>query len=259
MACVTRSMVLARCSALAARRRGPSRRAAASLAERGVGHTRWRCSRTARSSSPAVTGRRSRPWRGSNRTARLDQGFGQSGFVLDRRLQILRSLAIQPDGDIVGAGVEGFQLARYLGPDGAPDPAFGGGLAAGTRDPEQPNFLLAGLRALERRPRPGRRDRGRRHPEARPVRSADRHRPPLRVRWDLPGNRRQRSPAGRVHAASNRISPPCFPQPDGSLIGAGWVHQGFRERGDSILLARFRPRLGTSYDPAFGGGAAWSP
>ena len=41
----------------------------------------------------------------------LDPSFGQGGFVVDRRLPVLKSIALQPDGRILAGAVEGFRLA----------------------------------------------------------------------------------------------------------------------------------------------------
>jgi uncharacterized delta-60 repeat protein len=44
-------------------------------------------------------------------------------------------------------------------------------------------------------------------------------------------------------------------EPDGALVGTGWTYASSdAEEGSRVLLARFVPGSGTSYDPAFGGG-----
>ena len=239
IACVRRSRVLARCSALVlpSRPSSPRGRVPAEPA-----------SATSMALQPdgkiVIAGRDWLPfatWRGSNRTAPWIRALVRTASSLDRRLQILRSLAIEPGGDIVGAGVEGFQLARYLGSNGAPDPAFGGGLAAGTRDPEQPNFLYQDYGPSSVVPDPGggivvggtRSSAG---PKRRPPSSAGT--PPMG-----PSSKPSAAfPSRKGPRASNRISSLCFPSPT-VVDRGGWVHQGFQERGDSILLARFRTGL----------------
>jgi uncharacterized delta-60 repeat protein len=183
----------------------------------------------------------------------LDSSFGQGGFVVDRRLPVLKSIALQPDGRILAGAVEGFRLARYL-TDSAPDASFGGEGIAGTRDPEQTNFLYS--------------DYG---PET------------ILTQADggiLVGGTQQlghwSSPTAIVHRYGSdgalletvgEVPQPggtpsleahlrgLLGEPDGSLIGTGWTYAGgSSEHGTRLLLAHFVPGSGTPYDPAFGGG-----
>jgi hypothetical protein len=67
----------------------------------------------------------------------LDSGFGEGGFVVDRRLPVLTALAAQPDGRIVAVGVGGYQLSRYLS-SGRPIPSSPAAASAGRSIPSNP-------------------------------------------------------------------------------------------------------------------------
>lgn len=183
----------------------------------------------------------------------LDPSFGQGGFVIDRRMPPLRALALEPDGRILAAGVEGFQLARYLA-DGTPDPAFGDGTVAGTVDPQQTNFIYG--------------DYG---PETILLRPGGQ----ILVggtqkigRWNAPtAIVRLYEPDG-AFAETVGMVPQLHGQatfeshlrglvlsPDGSAIGGGWTYVFSQlEKGSDVLLARFVPGSGADYDGTFGGG-----
>lgn len=183
----------------------------------------------------------------------LDAGFGDSGFVVDRRLPSLSALALQPDGRIVGAGLGGYRLARYL-PNGAPDPGFGGGGVGGTVDPRQPTYFGSrGASEIVVRPDGGIVVGGTQEEVVGKLTS-----PQASVRrYD--GN-------GGFLETVGQISPPAgepgveahlnglLERPDGSLIGVGSYYSSASEKGTEALLARFVPGSGTAYDPAFGGG-----
>jgi uncharacterized delta-60 repeat protein len=184
----------------------------------------------------------------------LDPSFGQGGFVIDRRLPPLTALALQADGRIVGGGVGGYQLARYL-PDGAPDPEFAAGGVGGTADPGQVGFLYSdyGPNAIVLRPDGtivvgGTQEEGQWSSPQALVRTYD-------------GNGSLLETIGRVPQLGGEATfeshlGGLVAQPDGSVIAAGSTYVfGNSERGSRMLLARFVPGSGTEYDPSFGGGA----
>ncbi|HEX5988615.1 MAG TPA: hypothetical protein VFY75_00190 [Solirubrobacterales bacterium] len=184
----------------------------------------------------------------------LDGGFGDGGFVVDRRLPPLTALALQPDGRIVAGGLGGFQLARYL-PDGAPDPGFAGGGVGGTVDPSQPIYSDAiGPEEILVRP-------GGEIVVAGTQREAGKE-------WGSPQGlvRRYDGNGAFLETVGHIDLPPgvygfesslkgLVERADGSLIGAGSYYSAASKKGMQALLARFVPGSGTAYDPAFGGGA----
>jgi uncharacterized delta-60 repeat protein len=180
----------------------------------------------------------------------LDPSFGQGGFVVDRRLPDLRSLALQADGRILAGAVEGFQLGHYL-PDGAPDPEFGVG---GTRDPAQSDSLYSDYGPETILPRPqgdivvgGTQKLARSEEPGAIVRRYDAHGSFLETVGEV------RRPGGRLTAGSHLRG--LLAQPDGSLVGAGLTYlAGNFEKGSRVLLARFIPSSGSRYDAGFGGG-----
>lgn len=183
----------------------------------------------------------------------LDPSFGQGGFVVDRRLPVLKSVALQPDGRILVGAEEGFRLGRYL-PDGAPDPSFGGEGIAGTRDPEQVNFLYSVYgpeTILTERDGGilvgGTQELGRWSSPTAIVRRYGADGAFLETTGEIPHPGGDASLEGYLRG--------LLLQPDGSLIGAGWTYAGGSlGHGNRLLLARFVPGSGTPYDPAFGGG-----
>ena len=188
-----------------------------------------------------------------NSDGSLDAGFGEGGFVVDRRLPPLTALALEPDGRIVAGGVGGFQLSRYL-PDGAPDPGFAGGGIGGTVDPEQPDFRYSGLgpNAIVVRPS-----------GEIVVAGAQREGPwatqtAMVRRYDSGG--RLLETFGRVPLRDGKAVveshwSDLLEQGDGSLVGVGGIYSGAMEGGARVLLARFLPGSGTDYDASFGAGA----
>jgi uncharacterized delta-60 repeat protein len=183
----------------------------------------------------------------------LDPSFGQGGFVVDRRLPVLKSLALQPDGDILVGAVEGFRLARYL-PNGAPDPSFGSEGIGGTQDPEQTNFLYSdyGPETILTQPDGGIVVGG--------TQQLGHWETPTAVVRRYGSNGAFLETAGEVPQLDGKPSPEShlrglLADPDGSLIGTGWFYTGANtEPGTRLLLARFVPGSGAPYDPAFGGG-----
>jgi uncharacterized delta-60 repeat protein len=183
----------------------------------------------------------------------LDPSFGRGGFVVDRRLPALKSVALQPDGRILVGAEEGFRLGRYL-PDGAPDPSFGGEGIAGTRDREQVNFLYSdyGPETVLTEPDGGIFVGG--------TQQLGRWRSPTAIvrRYGADGTFLET--VGEVPHPGGEPSREAYlgrllAEPDGSLIGAGWIYAGGSSgNGNRVLLARFVPGSGTPYDPAFGGG-----
>lgn len=182
----------------------------------------------------------------------LDGGFGESGFVVDRRLPRLTALALQADGRIVAGGVGGFQLARYL-PNGTPDPSFAGGGVGGTPDPRQVDFLYEDYRpdTIIVRPDGTIVVGGTQEEEA--------------GRWTSPqGLVRRYDASGGFLETVGRVAVPgeglveshlngLAEQADGSLVGAGWIWSQAPGEGERVMLARFLPESGTAYDPSFGG------
>jgi uncharacterized delta-60 repeat protein len=182
-----------------------------------------------------------------------DPTFGQDGFVIDRRLPVLKALALQPDGRIVAAGMEGFQLARYL-PDGTPDPVFGGGGVAGTVDPEQSAYLIGddGPQTVLIRPGGEILVGGTREAKV--------------GRWQAPAAIvRLYDSNGAFREVAGEIPPPdhpsleshlggLLPGPGASAIGVGSIYESDSPANRGIFLARFLPGSGTAYDPSFGGG-----
>jgi uncharacterized delta-60 repeat protein len=197
-------------------------------------------------------------WPGVAALARLDPdgspdaGFGEGGFVLDRRLPPVTALALQPDGRIIAGGVGGFQLARYL-PNGAVDPSFAGGGVGGTVDPRQVSFLYEDYRPDTILVRPdgaivvgGTQEeqvRGSMMPQA-VVRRYDSNGGFLETVGHLAGEE-------FVESHLNGLAE----QADGSLVGAGWTWSTAPGEGEQVMLARFLPGSGTAYDPSFGNGA----
>ncbi|MDQ3725345.1 MAG: delta-60 repeat domain-containing protein [Actinomycetota bacterium] len=184
----------------------------------------------------------------------LDTGFGEEGFVIDRRLPNIRALALQPDGRIVAAAVGGFQLARYL-PDGTPDPSFA------DPDPSQVRYAAYGPTALVVRPDGGIVLAG--AVEVGGVFTTE----GWVTRYDSNGGfvetvGRVPLPGGPTTASGLHD---LLEEPDGSLIGVGWGY-GYQDLPQSYgrpdpggerwpVLARFVPGSGTDYDPGFGNGA----
>ncbi len=181
----------------------------------------------------------------------LDSSFAEGGFLLDRRLPGFRALALEPDGDILGAAVAG-SLARYL-PNGAIDPSFGVGGIGGTDEPDQVHFLFGeeGPSALLVQPGGG-------------IVVAGNHGvggggfDAWVRRYDAAG--RGAEQVGSIPqlggpADATKVDG-LIEVPDGSLIGAGLTY-GYEESKFQTrpLLARFVPGSGSRYDPAFGGGA----
>ena len=183
----------------------------------------------------------------------LDPSFGQDGFVVDRRLPVLKSIALQPDGDVLAGAVEGFRLARYL-PNGAPDPSFGSEGIGGTQDPKQTNFLYSdyGPETILTQPDGGIVVGG--------TQQLGHWETPTAVVRRYGSNGAFLETAGEVPQLDGKPSPEShlrglLADPDGSLIGTGWFYTGAdSEHGTRLLLARFLPGSGAPYDPAFGGG-----
>lgn len=184
----------------------------------------------------------------------LDAGFGEGGFVVDRRLPPLTALALQPDGRIIAGGVGGFQLARYL-PSGAPDPSFAAGGVGGTPDPRQVHYFYEDYRPDTIIVRPdgtivvgGTQKEG--------VGSQISATALVR-RYD--GNGSFLETVGRIGAPEVEVVEShlngLVEQADGSLVGAGWIWSRDLKEGERVTLARFLPGSGTAYDPSFGGGA----
>jgi uncharacterized delta-60 repeat protein len=176
----------------------------------------------------------------------LDPGFGQEGFVLDRRLPSLQALALQPNGHIVAAAAGGSQIARYL-PDGTPDPSLGSGGVAGADELDQPHFHYAdyGPEAVIVRP-----DGSIVVGETHSLGAGDGE--AVVRRYDATGNPIET--AGRVPRAQQITSSSLtdlIEAPDGSLLGAGSSYEASIYRALPVL-ARFLPGSGTDFDPAFG-------
>lgn len=184
---------------------------------------------------------------------KLDPSFGQEGFVVDRRLPSLKSVALQPDGRILAGAVEGFRLARYLS-DGSPDPSFGDEGIAGTRDPAQPDFLYLdfGPETILTQPGGGivvggTQQFGNRKLGTAIVRRYSADGTFLETVGEVP-----RWKSGGTFESHLRG---LVLEPDGSAIGAGWYETfGRSNEGSRPLLARFVPGSRTQYDPTFGGG-----
>lgn len=182
----------------------------------------------------------------------LDPDFGNGGFVVDHRLPGFRALALQPDGDIVGAAVGGFQLARYL-PNGTPDPSFAGGDIGGSDEPDQVHFIYGeyGPAAVSVRPDGDivvggtHRVNGGGATDGL-VRAYDASGRLLESIGHVP------LPGGSVSAATLHD---FLEESDGSFIGGGSSYTGEPPHEIRPLLARFVPGSGTDFDPAFGGGA----
>jgi uncharacterized delta-60 repeat protein len=180
----------------------------------------------------------------------IDASFGEGGFSLDRRLPAFRALALEPDGEILGASVGG-ALARYL-PGGAADPSFGAGGIGGTDEPGQAHFIWGddGPSALLIQPGgaivvAGNHDVGGGGRDA------------WVRRYDAVG--RAVEPVGSIPQLTGPADSTdllgLVEEPDGSLIGAGSTYTfEASELQTRPLLARFVPRSGSPYDPAFGGG-----
>ncbi|MGN6558302.1 MAG: hypothetical protein ACTHLH_09865 [Solirubrobacterales bacterium] len=188
-----------------------------------------------------------------NADGSLDQSFGDGGFVVDRRLPGFRALALQPNGDIVGAAVGGFQLARYL-PDGTPDPGFAGGGVGGIDEPDQLHFLYEyaryGPTAVLVQPGAGIVVGGNRELSSGGgsegwVKRYDESGKPAETVGHVPRSGEQAYDVGLSD---------LLEEPDGSIVGAGWFRPGYPSE-PSELLARFVPGSGTEYDPSFGAGA----
>lgn len=183
----------------------------------------------------------------------LDPSFGQGGFVVDRRLPVLKSIALQPDGDVLAGAVEGFRLARYL-LNGAPDPSFGSEGIGGTQDPKQTDFLYSdyGPETILTQPDGGIVVGG--------TQQLGHWETPTAIVRRYGPNGAFLETAGEVPQLDGKPSPEShlrglLTAPDGSLIGTGWYYTGASsEHGTRLLLARFVPGSGAPYDPAFGGG-----
>jgi uncharacterized delta-60 repeat protein len=180
----------------------------------------------------------------------LDPSFGRGGFVVDRRLSALRSIALQSDGRILAAAVDRFGLARYL-PDGSPDPGFGDAGIGRTRDPAQADLLEFVPETIV--PREGGgvvggwQRTGRSEAPRAVVRRYDQNGAFVETVGEVP------QPGG--HPTFESFLSGLLVEPDGSLVGTGWTYASSdAEQGSRVLLARFVPGSETSYDPAFGGG-----
>lgn len=182
----------------------------------------------------------------------LDPSFGEGGFVVDRRLPGFRALALQRDGDIIGAAVGGFQLARYL-PNGAPDPGFAGGGIGGSNEPDQVHSFYGGYGPAAVTVRPDgsivvggtRRVSGGGASEGL-IRTYDRNGQLLGTIGRIP------LPAGPASAA--RLSD-LLEDSDGSFVGVGSTYTAEKPFETRPLLARFVSGSGADFDPGFGGGA----
>ncbi len=186
-----------------------------------------------------------------NSNGTLDSSFGKDGFLVDRRLASLRSIALQPDGRILAAAENGFGLARYFS-DGSFDPGFSAAGAGRTRGPAQaglskfvPETILPwddGGSVVGGWQRMGRSEA----PQA-IVRRFDPKGAFVETVGEVP------QPEG--HPTFESVLSGLLAEPDGSLVGTGHTYvSSDAEQGSRILLARFVPGSGTSYDPSFGGG-----
>jgi uncharacterized delta-60 repeat protein len=184
-----------------------------------------------------------------------DEGFGDGGFVVDRRLPPLSALALQPDGRIVAGAVGGYQLARYL-TNGAPDPGFADGGAGGSVDPRQPGSFGASVGPSEIVLRPD----GDIVVAGTQEEEVGRWQAPLGIvrRYDGNGSFLETvgsvSPPPGVFGFESRLDG-LLERTDGSLVGAGSYYSAASKKGSQALLARFVPGSGTSYDASFGAGA----
>jgi uncharacterized delta-60 repeat protein len=192
-------------------------------------------------------------WPGFGMAARLnpdgsrDRSFGDEGVVIDRRLNSLRVVAVQPDGRILASS--GRRLGRYL-VDGSPDLSFGENGIAGEGSPlpylnrqgaEGPEsillrpdgqFFLAGPRNLS-------------YPTSQGI---------VRL-FSASGGLVETVgfiPEPGSGRSSESVVKDLAIEPDGSTVGAGWAYSS--DLGTSAVLARFVPGSATAYDPTFGNG-----
>jgi uncharacterized delta-60 repeat protein len=171
-----------------------------------------------------------------------DPSFGSEGAIVDRRIPGLNELAILPDGRILTAAAPGFLLSRYLG-DGRIDRRFGDGRIAGTPDPDDSRFEDSPQALLTRADGSivvggWRQQREFNMPQA------------IVNRYDSDGGFLET--AGLVPlAATGSLLRGMALGADGSLTMAGFAYGGSRP---GVLLTRFLPGSGLSYDGSFGGG-----